>query len=729
MTTTEPVRVAVLGGGVGAITAAFELTHPKHRGRYHVTVYQLGWRLGGKGASGRGPNARIEEHGLHIWFGFYENAFRLMRECYDELKRPRGAALRSVDEAFKPASRFGVCERRLDRWVTWANVFPDNDGAPGELDPHEREEPTIGRYVGQLLELAEAALRSVLEQGPERPRVHAVAPLRRSVKSVRAVARPRGRSATDVIAAASRAVDQVADVVDDLELGALVAASELARTIEDTLDWLGPSGDTLVGLVDGFVDDLSDRLASELVETEEGRRALEVVDLVTTTVRGLVRDGVVRHPAGLHALDHFDLREWLQLHGARRITTDGGLLRGIYDLVFAYRDGDPSRPGLAAGQGLRGMFRMFFDYRGSFAYRMQAGMGDVVFAPYYEVLRKRGVRFEFFHRVTDLVPSADGRRIDRVLIDRQARLKAGTEYDPLIPIHKLPCWPAHPDWSQIAEPVVPDGDPGPDLESDWNQPSPVKSLELRAGLDFDHLVFGLSLGSVPAVCSKLLDQKPRWREMVEHVATVPTQALQLWLTPTTGDLGGDPEAPVIAGYVEPFDTWADMSELVAAEDWPARSKPGSIHYFCNVLPEITLGPDEDPNELPGRALQQVRDNARRFLDHDVDQFLPEAVHAYPQEFRWELLAGSGEGPSRLDSQYLRANISSSERYVQSLPGSDRYRIAPGDSGYENLALAGDWTDCGFNAGCVEAATMSGLLAAKAVVGSSDTRDVVGLRHP
>ena len=69
------------------IAAAFELTRPEQQGRYQVTVYQLGWRLGGKGASGRGPADRIEEHGLHLWMGFYENAFRLMRDCYAELGR------------------------------------------------------------------------------------------------------------------------------------------------------------------------------------------------------------------------------------------------------------------------------------------------------------------------------------------------------------------------------------------------------------------------------------------------------------------------------------------------------------------------------------------------------------------------------------------------------------------------------------------------------------------
>src|SRR5437899_1614990 len=84
------IRVAVVGGGCAGMAAAFELSRPEHDGRYEVAVYQTGWRLGGKGASGRGPRDRIEEHGLHVWLGFYENAFRLMRECYGELGRDPG---------------------------------------------------------------------------------------------------------------------------------------------------------------------------------------------------------------------------------------------------------------------------------------------------------------------------------------------------------------------------------------------------------------------------------------------------------------------------------------------------------------------------------------------------------------------------------------------------------------------------------------------------------------
>ena len=72
------------------------------------------------------------------------------------------------------------------------------------------------------------------------------------------------------------------------------------------------------------------------------------------------------------------------------------------------------------------------------------------------------------------------------------------------------------------------------------------------------------------------------------------------------------------------------------------------------------------------------------------------------------------GPGRFDSQYWSANIDPSDRYVQSLPGTDQFRLRSDESGYDNLFLAGDWTDSGLNAGCIEAAVLSGLQAANAV---------------
>jgi uncharacterized protein with NAD-binding domain and iron-sulfur cluster len=56
-------KIAVLGGGLGSLTTVYGLTsEPGWRDKYDITVYQMGWRLGGKGASGRNrqQNMRIE---------------------------------------------------------------------------------------------------------------------------------------------------------------------------------------------------------------------------------------------------------------------------------------------------------------------------------------------------------------------------------------------------------------------------------------------------------------------------------------------------------------------------------------------------------------------------------------------------------------------------------------------------------------------------------------------
>ena len=57
-----------------------------------------------------------------------------------------------------------------------------------------------------------------------------------------------------------------------------------------------------------------------------------------------------------------------------------------------------------------------------------------------------------------------------------------------------------------------------------------------------------------------------------------------------------------------------------------------------------------------------------------------------------------------------------DRYVLSVKGSTRYRLRSDGSDFENLFLAGDWTKNGIDAGCVEAAVVSGMMAARAITG-------------
>jgi uncharacterized protein with NAD-binding domain and iron-sulfur cluster len=87
------------------------------------------------------------------------------------------------------------------------------------------------------------------------------------------------------------------------------------------------------------------------------------------------------------------------------------------------------------------------------------------------------------------------------------------------------------------------------------------------------------------------------------------------------------------------------------------------------------------------------------------------------------------GQGRFASQFWTANVNPTDRYTLSIPGSLRHRISPLDDTYDNLTIAGDWTDCGFNEGCVEAAVMSGRLAANAISGSPRLDAIIGFDHP
>src|SRR5688572_23402127 len=179
------------------------------------------------------------------------------------------------------------------------------------------------------------------------------------------------------------------------------------------------------------------------------------------------------------------------------------------------------------------MMRIYFEYYESVFLKMQAGMGDTIFAPVYEVLAKRGVKFEFFHRLREVIPSDDGQRIDELRIGVQATVKGS--YEPLFDVKGLPSWPSIPFYEQLVE--------GEELrekridleayDADWRD---VGEVVLKQGADFDHVVFGLSLGAVPFVCGEILKQKGSWRSMVEHVKVVRTQAAQLWFSRNVADM-------------------------------------------------------------------------------------------------------------------------------------------------------------------------------------------------
>src|SRR4051794_16931845 len=141
---------------MAGLTAAWALSAPECRDRFDVTVFERQWNLGGKGASTRGVHQRIEEHGLHVWLGYYDNAFRLLRECYEELDRPGtdpDTPIKTWRDAMFPATDVGLEERDGDGWRHWVGAFASNDLEPGDPLGPDNGPPNIAELTRRGVQL------------------------------------------------------------------------------------------------------------------------------------------------------------------------------------------------------------------------------------------------------------------------------------------------------------------------------------------------------------------------------------------------------------------------------------------------------------------------------------------------------------------------------------------------------------------------------------------------
>jgi uncharacterized protein with NAD-binding domain and iron-sulfur cluster len=676
-TVAQVQKIAILGGGAGALAAAYYLSaQPDWRTRYDITVYQQGWRLGGKGASGRNAQLgqRIEEHGLHIWFGCYANAFAMIRAVYAELERPAGAPLARWDEAFRPHDYVVLAEQVDADWRPWHLVLPHRPGEPGTgLDP-------VTPW-----QLALAAIEWL-------PRWHSE--LRSGAP---------GPAASDAVAALARALPADAQAHTEADHRALLQA------------------------LDRVAHDVPACAFAGVIQDDGARRALIALNVATTVLRGMLADGIFTR--GFDAANGEDFRAWLARHGGdQELCVNAAPVAGLYSLLFAFEDGNAARPRLDAGVALRILLRLGFAYRGSVMYRMQAGMGDAVFAPLYELLARRGVRFAFFRHVDEIV--SDGAGVGAVRMTVQADVPGG-DYRPLVDVKGLPCWPNGPDVAQL--------DPdeaalmqahGVDLESWWSDwPALFRATfgkdlpqqVLQRGRDFDHVISGLPVDALALAAPGLLDVNPPLRAAVAALRTIATQACQVWLNRDTRDLGWtvapNGQEPILTTFVKPYDTWAAMTQVLPSEAWPPETLPASVQYFCGPMPQAGLPPRSDTG-FPARAAARAHDDAVVLLRDQIQALWPAAVGGFP--WQWLVDPQGAEGQARFDRQYWRANVDPAERYVLSVPGSTARRLATDGTGLDNLYLAGDWLRTGVDCGCVEAAVMGGMQAARAISGYPQT---------
>jgi uncharacterized protein with NAD-binding domain and iron-sulfur cluster len=323
------IKIVILGGGMGALAAAFDLTEQDPDGSlYDITLYQVGWRLGGKCAVGWTTGACGEvvryEHGLHVWAGFYDNAFDLLQRCYDATEdRP----FPDWRDAFEPLDDCWVEEWLDGAWAPWRQHLAPNGLTPGlgqVLTPGELWQGLLN-LVSQVFyasNLREFAIKYYAATGRRPSNAHA-----------RLLQEVTQRLVTETFG------------LSTLEMNRFLNLIELAR------------------------DELSEEAFAEA--PPEVRRAAILVNLGLALLMGMLDCNVLTE--GFDGLDDREWAAWLRVYGAWDITLDSALIRGFYDYVFG-APGDVRK--VAAGTGTRALLRLIFAYKGSFFYSMNMAMGD-----------------------------------------------------------------------------------------------------------------------------------------------------------------------------------------------------------------------------------------------------------------------------------------------------------------------------------------------------------------
>lgn len=727
------------------MAAAWELSKQSD---YEIHVYERSWRLGGKAASARAADGRILEHGLHIWLGFYENAFRMMRECYAEVDKQGFGPTASLpeerlahgcfEEAFVPEPNIAVGIPHFGgEWAAWSGLFPPEPGLPGEPLDESSNPFSLAKYILRCLSLARTLMVSTIERPDAAP----------------GDSRPDERSTSDHLqnlnfdAASGEAgevlIERAYRLLRNSSLTSAAVLQQAATILErwlQSFDFAPQVPGTALKLATAVATQTRKILRDVASIDPAIRTKTDLIDMVLTIAVGLFRDRVLFDKDGLDAINKFEYKAWLEKHGATKTSIVSPFLEGIYELVFGYEDGD-KKPALAAGVALRGALRMFFTYRGALLWRMPSGMGDAVFAPLYKVLRRgrsdgsSPVVFHFRHKLKRVELDLISKElcVSSLVFERQINAVAmgpptGNALD------KFGCWP-----EQASSGIggVGDGDLTLAYGRSWNG---FDAVIFAGGVDGED---GFKLfqkaasdvctrlqsagDKINAQCQSLLDQ---WTKAIKLSRTVATQSAQVWLREDLEGLGWYRGSGLVTATGCKFATWADMTNTLSSErSWRAATntrltaKGGwslddarSVAYFCSPLPEKDVKAAKRARSTLDAG---VNDRLDKLLEKDIRPLWPNAFRDLNTAKTFEL------------ARHVQANFEGSDRYVQSPPGSLSARLSPLDRSVANMTVAGDWTANGLDAGCVEAAVMSGMLAAYAISGKPDDAldSIVGYDHP
>ncbi|SFF52147.1 flavin monoamine oxidase family protein [Thermoflexibacter ruber] len=724
-------KIVILGGGMASLSAAYELTnYDGWQNDYEITLYQMGWRVGGKTSTGRGVHDRIEEVGIHIFQGWYENAFKIFQEAYAYCEHnnlfPPDFPFKTWKDAFvqEDATLLTQWFEPKGKWISRNWVFPANNLVPGQGGSQP-----ISVAIEKMLYMLHELIFGLPNQQTENKGIWGVikkllglnnkeSELAKASKDYIAKATQTAKRSSllrelfaDVASLAPHLfLKNAADKIKDLK-GNPVIYEEIIELLEEFTKWF-------VGFTNLFPKD-SERIYWIRVIGEFGLVA----------IRGFLEDiyDPKTNQLNFNNINHLDFRAWLAQKGLTPLTLDSAVVRFLYTGTFA---------NLYGGNGLIGagtamnFLSASVGYKGAFVWKFKAGTGDTLVAPIYNMLAHRGVKFKFFHKAVQVHHSETG-EIEQITIAKQVDL-IQEPYQPLTPIKGELTWANKPDYSQIVpEQAKKLQEENINLESAWSPWQNVSEFVLKKGEDFDAVILGIpvaALGGENGICKEIINANDSWQKMYQNVKTTATQSVQAWISKDYTALGMDlaqwgiqkGATPNLVTYASPLYSWIDMSIVLPQESWQEGKQPPMLLYYCGSMTDPDYIPPFSDTQYPQKEIDRLVYTTQQWLNDNMGYFFPNATSIeYPQGFDLSILFDMYDRPNatpneKLLSQYLRVNVNPWDRYTLSIPNSGFYRLKTDQSGYKNLFLTGDWIDFGVNVGYIEGAVNSGFQAGQAV---------------
>lgn len=726
-------RVTILGAGPAGLATAWELSGKKdEQGKplYDITLYDMSWRPGGKCASGRTstPDQRIVQNGTHYVFGVYRNMFQILGEAYEILNGSASgvshnhAAWGGMDE-FVPRHVMALrdaCAKPYENWILPVSCAqPGAHGQDRPLDAFAVLDLLLDLIEGYRVRELEGEPRSIFRKGQFALREAFELPPNDGP----------GPSSLDVNAVYRRCRELTRELraVAPMQLQA-------ARPILDELREVLPAlRDLLRESVDGVAQSLATNHVASLRAALAGpihcalRRVKQIVDLGATLAFALIFDGVLL-PGSLLDLDKLDVLEWLLKRGMDPSTASSPLALCWYDALAAYANGDPNQPSLSAAAFIQTFIPAVLNSQGCFIYQMVGEVGENLAGPIYQVLKDRGVKFRWMHRVSSLELSANRTHVDRVNFElpvslqgagprtRQALLK----YDPVIQFtlangQKRNAFRECP--GAPFEDVLPGGVPA----NAWYAPPTTPHCTFTIQRDhgavttpdgYDVLVFALPHTVIPYVASELSTANAHWAT-IEKLPAVETRSLRLWIEPDFSSLLWDQNLalvqPVLANFRDNFFVWEDSGQQLEVHTWPAgQPKPRAIATLFAPLPARAAAPhrDEDPTYVV-KQRAQAELSALAFIGGEAARLWQGIASGPGLDLSKVILPPGSVGPVK---GFVVANSGPIERYVHAAPRTYPLRIDPFDPGFKEFFVAGDWVRLWPATGNIEQAMISGRIA-------------------